>query len=73
MATAHSNATTETIGDAAGHVWHYLNEHGPTSLSRLVKDVDLPRDVVMQAIGWLAREDKVTIDEESRSKIVSLH
>ncbi len=73
MATAHCNSTIETIGDAAGHVWHYLNEHGPTSLSRLVKDVDIPRDVVMQAIGWLAREDKLTIDEESRSKIVSLH
>jgi len=50
-----------------------LDEHGPTAISRLVKDVDIPRDVVMQAIGWLAREDKVTIDEESRSKIVSLH
>ena len=28
--------------------------------------------VVMQAIGWLAREDKIAIDEESRSKVVSL-
>jgi hypothetical protein len=73
MATAQYSSATETIGDAAGQVWHYLNEHGPTSLSRLVKDVDVPRDVVMQAIGWLAREDKLTIDEESRSKIVSLH
>jgi hypothetical protein len=66
------NSTTETIGDAAGQVWHYLHEHGPTSLSRLVKEVDVPRDVVMQAVGWLAREHKLTIDEESRSKIVSL-
>ncbi|HEX4142163.1 MAG TPA: winged helix-turn-helix domain-containing protein [Pirellulales bacterium] len=73
MATAHYSSATETIGDAAGQVWHYLHEHGPTSLSRLVRDVDVPRDVVMQAIGWLAREDKLTIDEESRSKIVSLH
>ncbi len=73
MATAHYNSTTETIGDAAGHVWHYLHEHGPTSLSRLVKDVDIPRDVVMQAIGWLAREDKLSIDEESPGWMVSLH
>jgi len=72
MTTAHATAT-ETIGEAAGHVWHYLNENGPTTLSRLVKDVDVPRDVLMQAIGWLAREDKLSIDEESRSKVVSLH
>jgi hypothetical protein len=73
MTTAQCCAAIEQIGDAAGQVWHYLNEHGPTALSRLVKDVDVPRDVVMQAIGWLAREDKVTIVAESRSKTVSLH
>jgi hypothetical protein len=26
----------------------------------------------MQAIGWLAREDKVTVDEDRNKKIVSL-
>ena len=73
MTTAHANSVVEQIGDAAGQVWHYLNENGPTALSRLVKDVDVPRDVLMQAIGWLAREDKVSIDTESRAKTVSLH
>jgi hypothetical protein len=39
----------------------------------LTKDLDAPRDVLMQAIGWLAREDKLAIDEEGRNKkIVSL-
>jgi winged helix-turn-helix protein DUF2582 len=73
MATAHCSQTVEQIGDAAGQVWHYLNENGPTALSRLVKDVDVPRDVLMQAIGWLAREDKVSIDGDSRTKTISLH
>jgi hypothetical protein len=34
--------------------------------------VDEPRDVVMQAVGWLAREDKIDIEENSRSRVVSL-
>ncbi len=73
MSTAHCNSTVDQIGDAAGQIWHYLNEHGPTAVTRLIKDVDVPRDLVMQGIGWLAREDKVTIDNDSRSKTVSLH
>jgi hypothetical protein len=71
MATAHQSCV-EQIGDAAGQIWHYLNENGPRTVSQLVKDVDVPRDVVMQGIGWLAREDKVTIDEERSKKIISL-
>jgi len=67
MATAQQNALDQ-IGDTAGQVWHYLNEQGPRSLTQLVKDVDAPRDVTMQAIGWLAREDKLAIDEDSRGR-----
>lgn len=59
------------IGEAAGAIWHVLDSNGPLSLAKLVKEVGLPRDVVMQGLGWLAREDKITIDD-SRSKVVSL-
>jgi hypothetical protein len=72
MATVHGNTTIDQIGETAGLVWQLLSEQGPLSISRIVKDVDAPRDVVMQAIGWLAREDKIAIEEESRSKVVSL-
>jgi hypothetical protein len=41
------------------------------SVSRLVKEIDAPRDIVMQALGWLAREDKIDI-EDGRSRVVSL-
>ncbi len=67
MATAQQSAIDQ-IGETAGLVWHHLHEHGPTTLTQLVKDVDAPRDVLMQAIGWLAREDKISIDEEGRGK-----
>lgn len=71
MATA-QHSCLEQIGDTAGLVWHYLHENGPRTLTQLAKDIDAPRDVIMQAIGWLAREDKVSIEEEARKKVVVL-
>lgn len=60
------------IGETAGLVWQVLDENGPLTLTKLVKSVDAPRDLVLQAIGWLAREDKLVIEENGRSKTVSL-
>ena len=65
-------ATSEQIGDTAGVVWHLLNDNGSVPLTRLVKEVDAPRDLVMQSLGWLAREGKIVIEEEGRSKVISL-
>ena len=63
----------EMIGQAAGRVWHKLHEEGPTSIAKLSKAFDdLPRDTVMQAIGWLAREDKIQIEEVKRGRVISL-
>ena len=60
------------IGETAGDVWRLLEEKGPQSMTKLVKEIEAPRDTIMQALGWLAREDKISIDEESRAKVVSL-
>ena len=62
----------ECIGDVAGQVWHYLDAQGPVTLSKLARDVDAPRDLVMQGVGWLAREGKVVFLKGSRSKRVAL-
>jgi len=70
MATVQS--CVDQIGDVAGAIWHYLNENGPRTLTQLAKELDAPRDVIMQAIGWLAREDKIAIEEDARKKTVSL-
>ncbi|HEX4130310.1 MAG TPA: winged helix-turn-helix domain-containing protein [Pirellulales bacterium] len=59
------------IGEAAGAVWRLLDERGSMSVAKLVRELGLPRDLVMQAIGWLAREEKLLIDE-SRTKMVTL-
>lgn len=60
------------IGEAAGHIWKLLDEHGAFSYSQLIKAVDAPRDMAMQGIGWLAREGKLQIDETKRGRMISL-
>ena len=51
-------AEIDLIGTTAGSVWQVLNANGPITVARLVKETGAPRDVVMQGIGWLAREGK---------------
>ena len=60
------------IGDTAGMVWNYLEQNGPMSVTGLAQELGEPRDLVMQAIGWLAREEKVEITEAGRTKTISL-
>ena len=62
----------DLIGETAGNVWHYLQDHGPVTLTRLAKDIDAPRDVVMQGVGWLAREGKVAYYDGARTKRIGL-
>lgn len=72
MATTSPVACIEQIGETAGLVWMALNGNGPLSLAQVVKKVDRPRDVVMQALGWLAREGKIHIEDTGRTRAVSL-
>ena len=72
MSTLESVSVVDQIGQTAGLVWLDLQENGPRSFSKLVKAVNAPRDTVMQAIGWLAREGKVQIKESKRSRLISL-
>jgi Winged helix-turn-helix domain (DUF2582) len=62
----------ESIGTVAGLVWHYLHGNGPVTLSKLARDIDAPRDLVMQGVGWLAREEKISFRKGPRSKMITL-
>ena len=72
MATATPVSGVAHIGEVAGTVWNVLSVEGPLSIAKLIKTVGEPRDVVMQALGWLAREGKICIEEQGRRRVVSL-
>jgi hypothetical protein len=72
MATMTRESGVSEIGQTAGAVWHLLSEKGSQTIAKLVKEIGAPRDTVMQALGWLAREDKIEIEEDSRTRTVSL-
>lgn len=73
MATAAMIDCIQQIGETAGEVWHALHDEGqPLTLAQIAKRIEQPRDVVMQAIGWLAREGKLKIEENGRTRYISL-
>ena len=72
MATVMRESCISEIGETAGKIWHTLEEKGSLTIAKLVKEVECPRDVIMQALGWLAREEKVEIEEDGRTRVVSL-
>ena len=62
----------DSIGMVAGLVWEYLDQKGPVTLSKLAREINAPRDLVMQGLGWLAREEKIDFHPGEKSKLVSL-
>ena len=61
----------ESIGTVAGFVWQFLNNSSPMTLSKLAREIDAPRDLVMQRVGWLAREGKINFYEGPHSNLIS--
>src|SRR2546428_10414438 len=55
------------IGDAAGAIWQYLDEHGVTTLSKLRQGTKLPDQLLLLGIGWLAREGKLRLGRGGRN------
>jgi len=50
-----------SIGETAGKVWQFLNDKGEVNIIQLMKGVEADASLILQAIGWLAREDKLFI------------
>ena len=53
------------IGITAGDIWHYLDEHGKSSLSQVMSEIDTEKERVLMAVGWLAREGHVIVEGTS--------
>ena len=71
MAVADAPSGVDAIGHTAGVVWKVLAAQGPLSMTKLIKEAAAPRDLVLQAVCWLAREDKLEF-EEGRTKKIGL-
>lgn len=61
----------ELIGANAGKVWVAL-EAGALSLKALKKATKLKNDELYLALGWLAREGKLTFAEAEDDVVVAL-
>ncbi|MGF3584852.1 MAG: winged helix-turn-helix domain-containing protein [Thermoplasmatota archaeon] len=57
------------IGYNAGKVWRTLNEKGSLQKERILELTNLSEDEFYSAIGWLARENKVLLDNQNTFKL----
>ena len=53
------------IGITAGDIWHYLDDHGKSSLLQVARGIDTDKERVLMSIGWLAREGHVIIEKSN--------
>lgn len=66
---------TEIIGTNAGSVWVALNTADALGVKQLKKITKLKDKEVYAALGWLARENKITIapdPDDEKEIIISL-
>lgn len=61
--------TTDTIGSWAGLVWNALNEADVLGIKQIKKMTKLKEKEIYAALGWLARENKVTFEESGDEKV----
>ena len=62
----------EKIGVTAGKLWETLRENKELNVSQLPRVLKDKPVVVYQALGWLAREDKINYRTEGAKIYVSL-
>ncbi|NLC71510.1 MAG: winged helix-turn-helix domain-containing protein [Desulfuromonadaceae bacterium] len=60
------------IGTYAGTVWKFLEQNGESTLSAVVNGTKLSQCQVDRAVGWLAREGKVSLRKDNRRHLISL-
>ncbi len=60
------------MGTMAGRIWNLLAKEDCMSVSAIVRRLAVPRDYVMEGLGWLGREGKIEIHDDCRIRLVSL-
>ena len=62
----------EKIIETAGKTWKLLGQYGETSVLQLPQLINEQDNIVYQALGWLAREDKISYTSKNRKTFVAL-
>src|SRR3990167_8734551 len=62
----------EKVIEAAGKTWRFLGQNGEINVSQLAKSLKEKDEVVFQALGWLAREDKINYSSKNKKEFVGL-
>ncbi len=62
----------EKIIETAGKTWKALGQKGELLLEQLPKAVNVDEATSYQALGWLAREDKINYSIKNKQTFVSL-
>jgi hypothetical protein len=62
----------DRIGVIAGKIWTVLGEKQNVNISKLPQLLKEKGEIVYQALGWLAREDKINYHIKERKTFVSL-
>jgi hypothetical protein len=60
------------IGEMAAKVWKTLGEKEDVEISKLPQILKEKGEIVYQALGWLAREDKISYHSKEKKTFVSL-
>jgi hypothetical protein len=64
--------TQEKVQEAAGKAWKVLAKKGRVNIAQLPKLLKEKMQIAFQALGWLAREDKIVYSVIDRKNYVSL-
>ncbi|HAR38795.1 MAG: hypothetical protein A2W86_04655 [Bacteroidetes bacterium GWD2_45_23] len=63
----------EKIGNNAGKVWTVLDEAGRQNVKEVKKTTKLTDKDLYAAIGWLAREGKISLEEAEKELYITLN
>lgn len=63
-----------SIGKTAGIIWNYLDKNASEAMTinKLATVTGESKNDIQRAIGWLAREEKITIKQKGRTELIAL-
>jgi hypothetical protein len=65
--------TIESVfGAKAGIVWEALNKNGSSNIGDIAKATGMRRELIYGALGWLGRENKISVERRGRAIVFSL-